>query len=173
MNGSRKTGKRTDDPKKAVNIKIDQRLLYGAIAILGIVALAVVVRTWMLRPSTAVSQPQTQPTLDVQQAPQTFPTPLPPVAYSVKAEALFASLNCPCGACSDTLAKCDCGEARQMKGYVDSLVETITSESEVMDKVVEKYGPEVLVSARPPRLQEVRWPRRRVWSCTLSPTARQ
>jgi cytochrome c-type biogenesis protein CcmH/NrfF len=33
-----------------------------------------------------------------------------------------------------------------MKGYVDSLVETLTSESEVMDKIVEKYGTGALVS---------------------------
>lgn len=31
-----------------------------------------------------------------------------------------------------------------MKGYVDSLVESDISESEVMDKVVEKYGPHAL-----------------------------
>lgn len=145
MNRSRKTSKRTDNPKKAVTIKIDQRILYGAIAVLGIVAL-VVLGIWVLRPSTMASQPQTPPTRSVQEVPPTFPTPLPPVAYSVEAEALFPSLNCPCGACSDTLAKCDCGDARQMKGYVDSLVETSASESEVIDKVVEKYGPEALAS---------------------------
>ncbi|MFQ5813258.1 MAG: cytochrome c-type biogenesis protein CcmH [Anaerolineae bacterium] len=145
MNKLRKTGKRTGNPRKAVTIKIDQRILYGTIAILGIVAL-VIVGIWLLQPSTAVSQPQTQPTLDVQRTPQTFPTPLPPVAYSVEAEALFPSLNCPCGACNDTLAECDCGDARQMKGYVDSLIETSTSESEVIDRVVEKYGPEALAS---------------------------
>jgi len=147
MNKLRKTGKRTANPKKAVTVKINQKIFYGTIAILGIVALAVVVRTWMLRPSTAVSQPQTQPTLSVQEVPPTFPTPLPSVAYSTEAEAFFASLNCLCGTCNDTLAKCECGEARQMKGYVDSLTETITSKSEVMDRVVEKYGPEVLVGA--------------------------
>ena len=130
---------------KAITIK-NQRIFYGAIAILGIVALAVVVRTWLPQPSTAVSQPQAQPTLSVQEVPPTFPTPLPIVAYSAEAEALFASLNCLCGTCNDTLAKCECGEARQMKGYVDSLVETSSSESEVMDKVVEKYGPEALAS---------------------------
>lgn len=144
MNRLRKTSKRTDNPKKAITIK-SQRILYGTIAILGIVALAVVVRIWQLQPSTAVSQPQTQPTLSVQQTPPTFlTTPLPGVAYSVEAESLFASLNCLCGTCNDTLAKCDCGVARQMKGYADSLVETSASKSEVMDRVVEKYGPEVL-----------------------------
>jgi len=131
---------------KAVTIK-NQRIFYGTIAILGIVALAVVVRIWLLQPSTTVSQPQTQPTLSVQEVPPTFPTPLPVVTYSAEAKALFASLNCLCGTCNDTLAECVCGEARQMKGYVDSLVETLTSESEVIDKIVEKYGPEVLVSA--------------------------
>ena len=130
---------------KAVTIK-NQRIFYGAIAILGIVALAVVVRTWLPQPSTAVSQPQAQPTLSVQEVPPTFPTPLPIVAYSAEAEALFASLNCLCGTCNDTLAECACGQARQMKGYVDSLAETSTSKSEVMDRVVEKYGPEVLAS---------------------------
>ena len=131
---------------KAVTIK-NQRIFYGAIAILGIVALVMVVRIWLLQPSTTASQPQTQPTLSVQEVPPTFPTPLPIVAYSAEAEALFASLNCPCGTCNDTLAECTCGEARQMKGYVDSLVETIALESEVIDKVVEKYGPETLVGA--------------------------
>jgi len=131
---------------KAVTIK-NQRIFYGAIAILGIVALAVVVRIWLLQPSTMLSQPQTQPTLSVQEVPPAFPTPLPIVAYSAEAEALFASLNCLCGTCNDTLAECTCGEARQMKGYVDSLIDTSSSESEVIDKVVEKYGPEVLVSA--------------------------
>jgi len=145
MNRLRKTGKRTASPKKAVTSKINQRIFYGTIAILGMVALVIVV-IWMLRPSTATSQPQTQPTLSVQEVPPTFPTPLPSVAYSVEAEALFASLNCLCGVCDDTLAKCDCGQARQMKGYVDSLVETSTVESEVIDRVVEKYGPEVLAS---------------------------
>ncbi|TEU13507.1 MAG: hypothetical protein E3J25_05760 [Anaerolineales bacterium] len=130
---------------KAVTIK-NQRIFYGTIAILGIAALAVVVRIWLLRPSTVVSQPQTQPTLSVQEVPPTLPTPLPVVAYSAEAEALFASLNCLCGTCNDTLAECACGQARQMKGYVDSLVETIALESEVIDKVVEKYGPEALAS---------------------------
>lgn len=142
MTKSRKTSKRTANPRKAITIK-NQRIFYGTLAILGMVALVIVV-VWMRQPSTAISQPQTQPTLSVQQAPPTFPTPLPLVAYSVEAEALFASLNCLCGTCNDTLAKCDCPDARQMKGYVDSLVETIASESEVMDRVVEKYGPEVL-----------------------------
>jgi len=130
---------------KAVTIK-NQRIFYGAIAILGIVALVIVVRIWLLQPSTTASQPQTQPTLSVQEVPPTFTTPLPSVAYSAEAEALFASLNCLCGTCNDTLAECTCGEARQMKGYVDSLVETVTSKSEVMDKIVEKYGPGVLAS---------------------------
>ena len=145
MNGSRKTNERATNPKTAVTVK-NQRILYGTMAILSIVALAVVVRIWLLQPSTAVSQPQTPPTLSVQEASPGFPTPLPVVAYSAKAESLFASLNCLCGTCNDALAECDCGEARQMKGYVDSLVETMTSESEVMDKVVEKYGPGALVS---------------------------
>ncbi len=149
MNRSRKTNERTTNPKTAMTVK-NQRILYGTIAILSIVALAVVVRIWLLQPSTAVSQsqtlPQTPPTLSVQEASPGFPTPLPVVAYSAGAESLFASLNCLCGTCNDILAECDCGEARQMKGYVDSLVETLTSESEVMDKIVEKYGPEVLVS---------------------------
>ncbi len=149
MNGSRKTNERATNPKTAVTVK-NQRILYGTIAILSIVALAVVVRIWLLQPSTAVSQsqtlPQTPPTLSVQEASPGFPTPLPIVAYSAEAESLFASLNCLCGTCNDTLAECDCGEARQMKGYVDSLVETLTSESEVMDKIVEKYGTGALVS---------------------------
>lgn len=149
MNRLKKTSERTDNPRKAMTIK-NQRIFYGAIAILGIVALAVVVRIWLLQPSATLSQPQTlpqaQPDLSVQEVPPAFPTPLPVVAYSAEAETLFASLNCLCGTCNDTLAECDCGTARQMKGYVDSLVETITSESEVMDKVVEKYGPGVLVS---------------------------
>ena len=144
MNGSRKTGKRTANPKKAVTIKINRTVFYGALAILGIGAI-VLVGIWLLRPFTTVSQPQTQPALRVQQTPQMFPTP-PSVAYSVEAEALFANLYCLCGACDDTLASCDCGQARQMKGYVDSLFETSTSSSEVIDKVVEKYGPEVLAS---------------------------
>ena len=152
MNRLRKTSERTDSPRKAMTVK-SQRIFYGAIAILGIVALAVVVRIWLLRPSAAVSQPQTlpqtQPTLSVQEVPPTFPTPPSIVAYAAEAEALFASLNCLCGTCNDTLAECNCPDARQMKGYVDSLVETSTSESEVMDKVVEKYGPEVLVSEGP------------------------
>lgn len=145
MSRLRKTSRRTANPKKAATIK-NQRFFYGTIAILGIAALVVVVRIWLLRPSTAVSQTQAQSTLSVQENLQTFPTPPPIVAYSAEAEALFASLNCLCGACSDTLAKCDCGEARQMKGYVDSLVETSTSESEVMDRIVEKYGPGALAS---------------------------
>lgn len=133
---------------KAISIR-NQRIFYGTIAILGIVALVVVMRIWLPRPSTAVSQLQAQPTLSVQEVPPAFPTPLPIVAYSAGAEALFASLNCLCGTCNDTLAECNCPDARQMKGYVDSLVETSSSESEVMDKVVEKYGPEVLVSEGP------------------------
>lgn len=144
MNTSRKTGKRTANPQKAVTIKINQRVFYGTLAILGIVAL-VLVGIWLFRSFSTVSQPQTQPVLNVQPTPPTFPTP-PSAAYSDEAVALFPSLNCLCGACDDTLAKCDCGQARQMKGYVDSLVETSTSESEVIDKVVEKYGPEVLAS---------------------------
>ncbi len=146
MNRSRKTSKRTTNPRKAATNKIDQRIFYGTLAILGTVALVVVV-ILMLRPSTAVSQLQTQPALSVQQAPPTFPSPPPIVAYSAEGEALFASLNCLCGTCKDTLAECDCGEARQMKGYVDSLAETITSKSEVMDKIVEKYGPGALATA--------------------------
>ena len=149
MNRSRKTSERTTNPKTAMTVK-NQRILYGTIAILSIVALAVVVRIWLLQPSTTLSQPQAQqqtpPTLSVQEASPGFPTPLPVVAYSAEAESLFASLNCLCGTCNDILAECDCGEARQMKGYVDSLVETLTSKSEVMDKVVEKYGPGALVS---------------------------
>lgn len=143
MSRFRRTSKRIGNPRKAISIK-DRRILYGTIAIVSIVALAIVVRTWMLQPSKAVSQPQTQPALSVQETPPTFSTPLPIVAYSVEAEALFASLSCLCGTCNDTLAKCDCGEARQMKGYVGSLVETSSSESEVMDRIVEKYGLEVL-----------------------------
>jgi cytochrome c-type biogenesis protein CcmH/NrfF len=145
MNRLRKTNRRTENPKKAMTVK-NQRVLYGTVAILGIVALAVVVRIWLLQSSTAVSQPQTQPTLSVQQAPPTFLTPPPSVAYSVEAESLFASLNCLCGTCNDTLVQCDCGVARQMKGYTDSLVETGASKSEVMDRLVEKYGPEALAT---------------------------
>ncbi|MBC8249455.1 MAG: cytochrome c-type biogenesis protein CcmH [Anaerolineales bacterium] len=146
MDGSRKVSEQTANPEKAVTTRVNERILYGTLAILGILALVLVV-ILMLRPFTTVSQPQPQPALDVQQNPQTFPTPLPSVAYSVEAEALFASLNCLCGTCNDTLAECNCPEARQMKGYVDSLAETSTSKSEVMDRVVEKYGPEVLVGA--------------------------
>lgn len=145
MNRSRRTNERTTNPKTAMTVK-NQRILYGTIAILSIVALAVVVRIWLLQPSATASQPQTPPTLSVQEASPGFPTPLPVVAYSAEAESLFASLNCLCGTCNDTLAECDCGEARQMKGYIDSLVDTNSSESVVMDKVVEKYGPGVLVS---------------------------
>lgn len=146
MSKLRNSSKRTADPSKAATNKIDRRIFYGTLAILGTVALVVVV-ILMLQPSTAVSQPQTQPTLSVQQAPPTFPTPLPVVAYSAEAESLFASLNCLCGTCNDTLAECDCGTARQMKGYVDSLAETGASKPEVMDKLVEKYGPGVLATA--------------------------
>lgn len=144
MDGSRKVSEQTANPEKAVTTRVNERILYGTLAILGILALVLVV-IWMLRSSTTVSQTQTQPAFDVQEAPQTLPTPSS-VAYSSEAEALFASLNCLCGTCNDTLAKCECGQARQMKGYVDSLVETSTSKSEVMDRVVEKYGPEVLAS---------------------------
>ena len=126
--------------------RLKKRVFYGTIAVLGTVALMVVVRVWLFQPFTEASQPQTQPALSVQEVPPAFPTPLPIVAYSAEAEALFASLNCLCGTCNDTLAKCTCSQAHQMKGYVDSLVETIASESEVMDRVVEKYGPGVLLS---------------------------
>ncbi len=145
MSKLRSSSKRTADPKKMVVGKTDQRIFYGTLAILGTVALVVVV-ILMLRPSTTANQAQTQPGLGVQEVLPTFPTPPPVVAYSAEAEALFASLNCLCGTCKDTLAECDCGEARQIKGYVDSLTDTSSSESEVIDKVVEKYGPGVLVS---------------------------
>jgi cytochrome c-type biogenesis protein CcmH/NrfF len=147
MNGLRGTDERTDDRQKALTVR-KQRIFYGAIAILGIVALVVVVRIWMAQPSTAAGQPQSQPTQSVQEVPAAFSTPLPSVAYSAEAEALFVSLNCLCGTCSDTLAECNCGQARSMKGYVDSLVESDISESEVVDKVVEKYGPQALVSGQ-------------------------
>lgn len=68
MDRLRKTSKQTDSPKKAISVK-SQRIFYGTIAILGTVALVVVVRIWLLQPSTAVSQPQTQPTLGVQDVP--------------------------------------------------------------------------------------------------------
>jgi len=132
------------NPQKAVTIRINQRVFFGALAILSI-GVIVLVGIWLLRPFATISQPQTQPALRVQQTPRAFPTP-PSVAYSEEAEALFDRLNCLCGACDDTLAECDCGQARQMKGYVDSLVESGISTSEVMDKVVEKYGLEVLAS---------------------------
>ena len=61
MNRLRTTSERTDDPRKTMTVR-NQRIFYGAIAILGIVALAIVVRTWMLQPSTVVSQSQTQST---------------------------------------------------------------------------------------------------------------
>ena len=142
MNSLRRTSERSDNPEKSMTIR-NQRIFYGAIAILGIVAL-VFVGIWLFRSVSTASQPQTQPTLSVQEVPPTFPTPPSIVAYAAEAEALFASLNCLCGTCNDTLAECNCPDARQMKGYVDSLVETSTSESEVIDKVVEKYGPEIL-----------------------------
>ena len=145
MNRLRETSERTDKPKTSMSIR-NQRVFYGTIAILGIVALTVVARIWLDQPSTADSQSQTQPTLSVQEVPPTFPTPPSIVAYSAEAEALFSSLNCLCGTCNDTLAQCTCGEARQMKGYIDSLLDTSSSKSEVIDKVVEKYGPGVLVS---------------------------
>jgi cytochrome c-type biogenesis protein CcmH/NrfF len=144
MNRSRKTDKRADNPKKRVTIQINQTVFYGTLAILGSVAI-VLVGIWLFRLLTTASQPQVQPTVSVRQTSQTFPTP-PSVAYSAEAKELFASLKCLCGTCDDTLAKCNCGQARQMKGYVDSLVESGISTSEVMDKVVEKYGLEVLAS---------------------------
>ena len=145
MKRLRNTSNRPDDHKRAIAIK-SQRVLYVTIAILGIVALAFVVRIWLLQPTTAFSQSQAQPALSVQQGPPTFLPSQPSVAYSVEAESLFTSLNCICGACNDTLADCDCGVAREMKGYAsDSLVETGASKPEVMDRLVEKYGPEALV----------------------------
>jgi len=61
MNRLRKTSEGTDNPRKAMTVR-NQRIFYGAIAILGIVALVIVVRTWVFQPSTVVSQSQTQST---------------------------------------------------------------------------------------------------------------
>jgi cytochrome c-type biogenesis protein CcmH/NrfF len=141
MHRSRKTGTPTLNSKKVGPIQMNPRLFYGALAALGTVAL-IFVGILLFRDVTTVSQP---PPSDQQTLP-TFSTPPSAVAYSDEAEALFPSLNCLCGTCNDTLAECNCGQARSMKGYVDSLVESGISKSKVMDKVVEKYGPEALVS---------------------------
>lgn len=144
MRRSIRTGTPTPNSKKVGPIQINQRMFYGTLAALGVVAL-IFVGFLLLRDVIGIGQPQTQSPPSNQQTFPPFSTP-PVVAYSEEAEALFPSLNCLCGTCNDTLAECNCGEARSMKGYVDSLVESGISKSEVMDKVVEKYGQEALVS---------------------------
>ena len=140
MQKSRKTGAPT--AKKVGPIRMNPRLFYGALAALGTVAL-IFVSFLLFRDVLGVGQPQTQSPPSDQQAFPPFSTPSS-VAYSEEAEALFPSLNCLCGACNDTLAECNCGQARSMKGYVDSLVESGISKSEILDKIVEKYGQKVL-----------------------------
>lgn len=141
MPKSRKTSS-TTTPYKIGPIGMNPRLFYGILAALGTVAL-IFVGFLLVRDVIGIGQPQTQSSPSNQQAFPPFSTPLS-VAYSEEAEALFPSLNCLCGTCNDTLAECNCGGAQSMKGYVDSLVESGLSKSEVLDKMVEKYGQRVL-----------------------------
>lgn len=56
-------------------------------------------------------------------------------------------LNCMCG-CKMELLPCNCdgpGGSKEIKGFVQTLVEEGLSKSEVMERVIGKYSPAVLI----------------------------
>lgn len=68
------------------------------------------------------------------------------VALSPQASLLAERFQCVCG-CKDILASCSCTEtpgSRDMKMYLQSLVDQELSPIAVQDAMVARYGPEVL-----------------------------
>ncbi len=59
---------------------------------------------------------------------------------------LYEKLNCECGNCDDTVAKCNCKAAQLMKDRIASLKREHKTEKEVLRWMVGRYGLKVLAS---------------------------
>ena len=73
---------------------------------------------------------------------------------TVNLSRLYEKVNCECGNCDDTLAKCNCKPAQLMKDRIASLKREHKTEEEILDWMVDRYGPKVLASkSEPPKRQ--------------------
>lgn len=52
--------------------------------------------------------------------------------------------DCPCGSCSDKLFECKCARAKEITGYLNSLIDRAISEDGIRDRMVEKYGDSII-----------------------------
>ncbi len=60
------------------------------------------------------------------------------VVENVSAKEIYPLFECPC--CGKSIAQCTCGMAKERKEYVDFLVDTKTSEEEIILAYIKKYG---------------------------------
>ncbi|MDO9066237.1 MAG: hypothetical protein Q7U96_04040, partial [Chloroflexota bacterium] len=64
---------------------------------------------------------------------------------SVRAE-IYSKLQC-C-ACKETFAQCVCQEAKEMKAYIEALLETGVGKEEIYYKVAKKYSLTVIIDSQ-------------------------
>lgn len=62
---------------------------------------------------------------------------------------MYGLFDCPCGRCSDKLFDCKCATAKEVTGYLNSLIRNDLSEGEIKDEMVEKYGISIIGEEKP------------------------
>lgn len=75
---------------------------------------------------------------------------LPRLDLSAQAEEIIRELNCVCG-CKMELSPCICEDARgskEIKRFVQELINQGLSKSKVIEQVVEKYSKDILIKKR-------------------------
>ena len=73
---------------------------------------------------------------------------IPQLILTSKALNIIKELNCACGSCSEVLINCNCNNEKgglEMKKFIQTKVDAGLTKSQVLKKIVEKYGKIVLI----------------------------
>ncbi|MCP2520895.1 hypothetical protein NLD30_10705 [SCandidatus Aminicenantes bacterium Aminicenantia_JdfR_composite] len=72
----------------------------------------------------------------------------PQLILTSEALNIIKELNCACGSCGEVLINCNCNNEKgglEMKRFIQSSIDAGLTKSQVLKKIVEKYGKIVLI----------------------------
>jgi LPXTG-motif cell wall-anchored protein len=137
-------------PPRTVNVAV----LAGAVVLIGLVAFALYRRNHAgpAQPATEAGAPAAQPADASAPEQGTTITAQIPIHLTPEASIIAERYRCVCS-CNDPLSVCTCSKtpgSRDMKQYVQELVNQKKSGKEIDAAMAARYGPNVLIGASAP-----------------------
>lgn len=136
-------------PPRTVNVAV----LAGAVVLIGLVAFALYRRhAGPAQPATETGAPAAQPAGSAAPEQGTAITAQVPIHLTPEASIIAERYRCVCS-CNDPLSVCTCSKnpgSRDMKQYVQELVNQKKSGKEIDAAMAARYGPSALIAASAP-----------------------